>query len=60
MGIHGANIARDRKIMAGRMYQKMIQVLNKTELEHFDVCKDYISKQILEDEIKQNQQRRSA
>lgn len=49
---HNANIIRDRKTMASRIYTKMIKVLNKTELEHFDICKQYINELIIEKEIK--------
>ncbi len=44
------NRHHDLKRTAGKMYEKMIQVLTSNEIEHFDVCKSYISELIFEAE----------
>jgi hypothetical protein len=44
------NRHHDLKRTAGKMYAKMIKVLTSNEIEHFDICKGYISELIFEAE----------
>lgn len=46
-----------KKEMARVIYTKMTKVLTKTELEHFDICKDEINRLIYEREAKANKKR---
>ena len=48
------NRHNDLKRTAGKMYDKIIKVLTSYELEHFDVCKNYISTAIVEKEAEKD------
>lgn len=49
-----------KKEMAKVIYTKITKVLTKTELEHFDICKDEINRLIYEREAKTNNRKRSS
>ena len=48
------NRHRDLKRRAEKIYLKMAKFLTVTELEHFDVCKDFINELIYEEEAKRD------